>query len=494
MEPDSSASADADSKARKQRMDAIRSLTVAPTQGGMATHEHQQQEIGQTLLASSGARRRTLMWGGAVLLIGIIIAVILSSLFRGSSVTPPTAARSLEVIQFPHGSLSCPLGASWAPDGKLIAVVGYATCSSQVGLVQGTHPLISLYNVATGRETAVLSLESALTRDVTHGAALDAYQLGLETPVWTPNGQIVGLPFALSPTVHPDQVIFGLAILHLTGSASAIAPTTPLGHVGVTFDTYSLSSTVPPLVVRFDTANGSAAIISPSPAFLYHWDANGVLTPNAQPGAQAQTLPASISGRITYVCSLSPDASARGNSAYYWISAGGSAWSPDGRYFFSTLGAYGRLANAPSPVISQPASGSQQSCAVAGPATKWPSVTLPVGGFDSAERELDPYSNDELTFVTSPGGSRVAVSEIVPAINNSDPSSIEQAISVYDTATGKFVARFDAPQLLKQAHVTTNQGGEVFPTMSWSPNAGSLALLDIGDHALLILRTADLVS
>ncbi len=484
MEPESPAPTDAGRKDRQQRLDAIRSLAARQ----METPASTSQAIG----ASRGRRRQALTWGSTVLLVGIIIAVIIS-LVRGARITTPqTSAHSPDMLQFPLGHIACPLSASWAPSGKVLAVVGYTVCSTQDDVAQGVHPIVSLYDVASGRETAILPLESALVRDATHGAALDAYQLGLGSAVWTMDSQAIGVMFTLSPTSQPGKVIYGLAVLHVNGSATAIVPASPLGLVGVSFETYNLYTTVPPMVVRFDVANVSVSTVAPQPSLFYQWDPPGTLAPSARPDAQAKTLPTSISGVVSYVCSSSGDASAHGNSAYFWISAGGSAWSPDDQYFFSTLGAYGRLTNSLPAAASQAAAPSQQSCVVAGPSTKWPAVTMPLGGLASAEHGLDPYNTTQFNFVTSPDNSRIAVSEQAGATTEGSLTPNEQTVSVYDTATSKLVARFAAPQLLKQAHVATDQAGELFTSMSWSPDAHSLAVLDTADRVLIILGPSKL--
>lgn len=471
--------------ARQRRAEAIRAMA------GASAPEAEAEAAAPTrpMRPTGGKKRRgALLWGGValVVVVGLIALVIGAVLHQNPATAPRVTAQSHTVIRFTEGSFSCPLSASWSPDGKTLAVTGYATCGDDP--TSGAHPQVALIDAATGREEPSLLLESALVRDVTHGAPLDNYDLQLGAPVWTADSQSVGVLFSLSPQTPQGQAAYGLVILGVHGQFQAITLAPPPDKVGVAYETYNLYFVVPPLTVRFDTASHTAAVITPELAPSYTVDAAGALTPSIEAGA----VPASLSGNVSYDCALGGDAAASGNSAYAWVSAGGPAWSPDGRYFFSTLGAYGQLAGAQLAPASHPASGAAQTCLNAGPAANWSNVTLPFTGLASAVSGLDPYVTSTLVFVTSPDGSRIAVSEYLPPPTSGAPGATNQIqmVTVYATGSGKRLAQFAVPQLLKQLRVANNPGGTL--SMLWAPDGRSLALLDTADRALIILGPSQL--
>lgn len=469
---------DQDATDRRRREEAIRALAGMDGETPVATQEHGKQAIEKPSRATS---RRLLLWGAGALIGISVIAIILVPLLRGASTAKPHAStRALKVIQFPVGQMACPLSASWSPDGKTLAVVGYAVCSAQEDAPQGTSLLVALINAATGRESSTLPLEAALMHSVTHGAALDTYALNLGPAVWTADGQTIGALFTLTPNTSPGQTTYGLVVLGVNGKVEVITPAAPLDQVGVSFETYNLDNIFPPLTVRFDLASQTANIVTEEPALAYQVGADGVLTPSLE------GIPASLSGSVTEVCAKGGDAVAAGNTVYDWISAGGAAWSPDGSVFYSTLGEYGRLVGARLAAPTHPDPESSETCQTAGPSAKWSAVNPSLPALTNMASGLDPYHGAQFTFVTSPDGARVAILES-GSTTASGAVAGQQTESVYDAATGKLVARFETPQLIKQAGITTNASGDLIVSMVWAPGATSLALLDSEDRALIIL-------
>ncbi len=485
------------SEDRRQRFDTIRALVPAPSDGASAkqreTHVKTELFKRSSHAAHAPRHRFFLAWGSIGFVIITILGVI-GVIFHVSPMAPKKGATptSLIAIHFPTGHITCPESVSWAPDGETLAVLGYVTCSQQDDGSQGVHPIISLYNVASGREMASLPLESALAKGGTHGKPVDAYRMLFGTPTWTADGKTLGVTFTLGATDQSNQVIHGLAVLHATGSTAAITVDEGLGLIGVTFDTYNLNTTIPPVTVRYDTSNGSTTIVAPQPAFSYLSGASASLEPatgSAASAGSASRLPRSVTGSVTYSCTSSGDASATGNTNYYWVSAGGAAWSPDGRYFYSTLGAFGRLASLPSAPNGQIAAPAGQSCTVGGPLTKWTDIGLPLAGLGPAVGQMNPYQLNYLTFATSANSTRVVVSTPTFDANGVAQS---QAFTIYDGGTGRMLKKLVATQLLRQAQVTTNQSGDVFSEMSWSADGRSLALLDPGDRVIVVLGPSQL--
>lgn len=476
---------------RQQRLDALQSLVTSSQPSDderQRARPRPHRSIGFLRQAPRRFRCQALIWGSVALFVMVVVAIIAASFKAPAKPFVKKNGPAIFSMQFPNGHVTCPTGMNWSPDGKTLAVVGYGVCSQQEGVEQGTHPIVSLYHAADGHEFATLPLEAALVRDVTHGAPIDGYVLSFGSLVWTADGQTLGLTFYLGPSgsdTSTSDTYNGVVTLRVTGAASA----TTVGRSDLPFneffDIYNLDTTVPPVVVRYDVVNHTAAILAPKPSLFYTSGIGGSLALVA-PGSTSggSVLPAGVSGSISYVCASHASPTAGGNTNYYWMSAGGAAWSPDDHYFYSTLGAYGRVTDA-APSASQAAEGSGQSCAPAGAPEKWLSVPLPAPGLHSALHLLDPVNVTDLVFATSADGSRVAFS---PQGN----AETIQTFVILDAATGAQVANLTTPQILKGAQITVNQSGDIFSNMSWAPDGHSLALLDPQDRIMVILGPANL--
>ncbi|HEU0027940.1 MAG TPA: hypothetical protein VFQ25_12550 [Ktedonobacterales bacterium] len=475
-----------DGNERQRRADALRVLAERTQPEPSAAHA----KSVTPLRGAPGGWRRPRVWGSVALIGVVIVAVVVATLWRGpASAGAPSAAGSRSVLRFPFKQIACPESESWSPDGKTLAVVGFFVCGPQGETQIGTDPVVALFNMATGRISATFDLQSVMMRGVPAHAQLG--DVGEAT--WSTDGRYIGVPFFFSTSDHPG--VYGLVALGANdGSTRVIAPTIPVAKAGVTYDRYSTNSVMPPLTVRFDLTTGSASPLTLPPAYAYTWKGPDILTPaplSGQPVVSTETLPASVSGSLTYFC-----AAKAGVSASYLLNAGGGAWSPDDRYFYSTLGAYGIVSGAKPVSVSKSGVASAPACATIQPPTGWRQLAAPLNGLEGGERDFQQIANgNALLFATCACGARIAVVESDNTTSPGQGTQTTTAIRVYDGATGERQAQFSLQQLIQANHIHPQQANtSSLQQIAWSPDGHSLALLDTLDLAIIIIGPAQLHS
>lgn len=419
------------------------------------------------------SRRSVVLW----LSIGaLVVALFASGVFIWSRATQPRPAPPDPlVLRFPKGGISCPIEAAWSPDGKSIAVLGYSTCSARQPETNGpattvpTGGVLTLYNATSGAVVKAIWLDSWIpTRSLPsngQGSAPKTKQVAYNYfgLLWAPDGQGAAILFDVASVNQQGAAQDyggGLLLIHVARGAVDVYTQPGFLRAYQAARESMFTSPTAPSTVRWDVTTGEMDTVRVPPALGYEWDQNGALRPTQPlgktpdpppPAAIIQPIGNPLGGArfsiwqrgiLTYAsvrCSSSGEPAA--NDYYYAFGIGGtSAWSPDGRYLYLSVGMLGRLAasaNPPADTLSG------DVCMQLGPAEKWLQLPVRDAGMANAITQLDPTTNNQALLAWSPDGARLAVELTAQA-----PATANTAlVTLYDSQTRRVLTRLTARQL-----------------------------------------------
>lgn len=267
-----------------------------------------------------------------------------------------------------HSGLACPSNVAWSPDGKRVAVVGYAKlCPSEFPTNYQYEPgVVVIYDAATGRPLDTFHPDKAVhdTPGVpTPGSVTPAASyadtseqvVDYSEVLWSPDGKRLALVFAVSTyrvvtsstgnTVEPSGGLNGLEVVNVDGSSPEVLTYKSNGqYFGA---------------VRWDLSSGKATAVNPIPAntfassslpasLSYSWNGD-TLTPDAPLGGGVEPSTAALgpvgnpdggasfsiwqNGSATYENqAFLNNQQVTENPGAFVFGTDFTAWSPDGRY------------------------------------------------------------------------------------------------------------------------------------------------------------------
>lgn len=463
------------------------------------------------------SRRSVALW----LSIGaLVVALLASGVFIWSRATPPRPAPADPlVLRFPKGGISCPVEAAWSPDGKSIAVLGYSTCSARQPETNSpaitpattvpTGGVLTIYNATSGAVVRAIWLDSWIppqslpsngqnSAPKTKQVAYNYFDL-----LWAPDGQGAAVLFDVASVNQQGAAQDyggGLLLIHVArGAVDVYARPGFLRAYQAARESVFTSPTAPS-TLRWDVTTGAMDTVRVPPALDYEWNQNGALRPTQPLGKTPDTPPPAAiiqpignplggarfsiwqSGILTYAsvrCSSSGGPAA--NDYYYAFGmAHTSAWSPDGRYLYLSVGTLGRLA-----AYADPADDTLNGdvCMQLGPAEKWLQLPVRDAGMANAITQLDPTTNNQALLTWSPDGKRLAVELTAQA-----PATANTAlVTLYDSQTGKVLTRLTARQL---GMASAPAGAPALSSPMWAPDGSALLFLKTdqakGDYSILV--------
>lgn len=494
---------------RERRLAALRGLA----HGGPAAAEPRPTHATQATRVApvAGRASRSPRWRkpvaivvALVALVAVVVGLIATHALPGSTAsthgaTPGPIVPALNLLQ-------CESAVAWAPDNRLVALVGYQRDCPQFGSEQYNYwpGYLAIYDTTTGKSVAQINLDLPIQQalhltapvDVTPANIIPQGSVGSQAIqygrlAWAPDGKRLAITFYVSElTSASRRNVTGILLIGADGSAPRVLAT-PLSASGAQADpreeVWDLARGAPlpvnasaPIGQAFFTAGLGAAALS------YHWGANGALIPSQPLPLVGQTPPTPATetvgnpaggaqfsiwqpGQVNVI--YPPGANGQAGTSTPGIPVFQTAflaWSPDGRYLLDTS-LTGVLA-APSGVTPPSAQTLTRLNFANAPALPVRDAALlnviKLQGGSATTQQFGETSN----VAWSPDGKLLAAVTGYSAKDN-DPDYAQVTITLYNCATGKRLAAV-------VAHAAVNQTGygnlfvNVF--VSWSPDGKRL--------------------
>ncbi len=405
---------------------------------------------------------------------GSFFRLLASDLHAGSG-TPSTQASVPRSYPAPEslgssGPFTCIMDASWSPDGRSIAVLGYTNGCPASPSEKG---LVEIYDAHTGKLITRILPEAPIFQAL-HSHFASYTTLFYDSILWSPDGMRLAILFAAVAAKGPQ--LDGLLLLDRDGRHAEV-----LLHVEAISSTPSYEYLVwdivqrRPVHIAYVPALPGDYVINIPVALSYRWEADGVLVPQMVTNGATLTGPVGNPDGGSSFTPWQPGFAAltfqNGNApsylpgVYTWTTYF-TAWSPDGRYIANGLYIAGRLTSPALPLVSR-------RILVALQADRLPTLPVRDKGLEQALGLLKVPAGPAPGSVTFTAAWRPDGREI--AINDSSD------ISIYDCTSGRLLATFSIP-----ASPTTQVGGGVI--MRWSPDGSSLLLAGPGAGVGIIWR------
>lgn len=456
-----------------QRRTALRSLaqaSVAP----VVTPTQREPTSAPLVTWSSGrrgVRRQRIISTLSVLAVVVVIGVVVANIVGAFRPATHLAAKSAIRINPTDDGLNCVTQIAWSPDGKLVAAQGNtANCGASASDSQ--TGVVYIYDANTGTLKTQLHADAA----VFNAPAVQQYLRAHATPTsgsapvyyfgmtWTGDSQAILALFSLeAPDASASNsssgaVVNGLVRLSVKNTAaSAVWLDTPTkSYRGNTLE-------------RWDLTTGASALIpAPAPATAYRWNADGTLSPdsassNGPIGAPNAGSRFTIwqSGNLQYAEGPSgPNNTGSINTQDVGWNTDLSPISPDGRYFYGYIPAYGSLVP-PSIKLAFPHELHVE------PRDK--ALLTLAQQMTQAEPPAKNVLIPRMLVTWRPDGRYLAA---LTANTTAPAPATAFTVSIYDTTTGKLVKRLTPNFSGLQA------GPAGVETLAWSPDGVRLLLSD----------------
>ncbi len=504
---------------RDRRIEALRGLTQEGERGSLPLAP----SVSSTA-ATPRSRKALLLAVISALAVAVVAGGLIARVVLSSAPTKQLQTSVTRVFDPKSDGVSCPKDASWSPDGKTVALLGYQrACPNDYPGSYAYHPgIIVLYDQATGKVTNTIEPDPLIT------TALHLKPPKIATPdpyagvgnrdtsqqvvdyvhlLWSPDGKRLAAPFSVLLTTKDlgsdfdVQFLGGVLLVSPSGVVERV-----LSHTIARGESYSglwnlatgayIPTTTAPRPLN--PANSMWYSMPPfsQPALGYQWDSNGRLQPvtplngtSASAGQSKIPVGQPDGGEIfsiwqpgyvrltTRWVGVEPENNLHmlNTPVETWTTSLAS-WSADGAYLFA--GDQGReIRNWRIALDGQPAPDPTDLSRIglAG------APVLPVRDAGMAailrryhDTSIDPNAwQTQINLAWSPDGKQVAVEAPIVRPDGSERVS-DFAISIYDCASGKLLKTL-TPQL-RLANITT--GGGYGPTafLRWSPDGSQLLL------------------
>ena len=351
--------------------------------------------------------------------------------------------------------LACLVDASWSPDSKQVAVLGYGlNCPLTPG--QPSSLQVNIYTAAPHKLIRQVQLDTMISSAFERHASqpLGNSYVNLGSIAWSPTGQELAVSFN---TDMAGLVYDGILLLAPNGHEQRVMLWQDnRGNSSSSYLEWDLVRGAPRAIYfskPFASPTQPVSIVNLQPAPAYRWGANGTLEPASQPanapignpnGASAFTV--WQPGAAELMTQQPPDGPTLAVKFLTW-NTHFTAWSPDGRYFIDQVYTIGRFV-----VPHQPS---------------------------PSHQELDSLGMDQLATLAIRDKALARLLAALLASGQGDsfiawrPDGRELAmyngrINIYDCATGRELA-----SLLPPNKPVGLDGGETF---SWSPDGSHLML------------------
>lgn len=415
-----------------------------------------------------------------VLIVATVAAVVavIVLLARPVTLDTPNSPGVVELTPATDG-LGCVRDATWSPDGRSIALLGYSgSCTPLASSAPQSAGRIQVYDASTGAIRARYTPDGAILNALrTTLPSASQPVVRLQSILWRSDGSQLAVAFSVTSASQTgtNQTTLGVYVTG-TGSGGA-APATVFTHVLAPGEnaagTWNLRTGA---YLDHPPAGGQASE-------TYRWSAAGALLPGAPLGtapAPEASQPASIgttSGDAAFSMwqpaqlvrestATAANAAPSDAQAVDVYRTSFASWSPDGTYFVPSMGVVARV---------QPnghAAPDRQTLQALGmsslPVVRPRDAALSVA-LDRLALVSPDQSNGPMLVAWSPDGHMLAV-QLVPAEPNASPSRTDHALILYDCATGKALTAL-APRVAKRRLAGDN-------LLRWSPDSTHLMLYD----------------
>lgn len=414
------------------------------------------------------ARRFVRRWR-LLLTLATVVAVAAVAVLLALPVTRDTPDTPGVIVLTPGAeSLNCVRDASWSPDGRYFALLGYAGgCPESRPGTASSGGRIVVYDAATGAVHTSLAPDAAVL-DALHAEtpAAGAMLIQYQTLLWRPDGARLAVAFSLTatqtnaPSPQLASTVLGLILAPVNGSRPTVF-THPLAAGEDAAGEWNLRT----------GAYLAQPVALPPPALSYTWSSAGTFAPAAGAAASGNIGQPAGGNSFTIwqpaqIVRESASITDTTSPAVYVYRTSFAGWSPDGTYFAPSLGITARIQPAGQPTPDQ------HMLAALGVSSLRP---LPVrdAALSTALGQLTlltaDRTNGPMSVSWSPSGRILAV-QLIPADPNADSSRTDHAIILYDSATGKPLTA-----LVPRIGPRRLSGNTV---LRWSPDGARLLLYD----------------
>lgn len=496
---------------RDQRIDALR---------GLAREGAQEQPLPPDTAAPPATPRRSqkalVLAGISALVVAAVAGGLIARAVLSSTPSKQQQTSATRVFDPKSDGISCPKDASWSPDGKMLALLGYqGNCPNDFPGSYAYHSgIITLYDETTGKVANTIEPDSFISaalhltppkiatpdpyagvgnRDTLHQVVDYAHLL------WSPDGKQLAAPFMVLLTTKDlgnggfdTKAVEGVLLLSPSGDERVLSHTMARGEWYSGLWNLATGAYIPIVTPPERASNDRGWYAAPAfsqPALGYQWTNDGRLqpvtplnatsAPASQPdGGKAFSIwqPGTVQLTTRWV-GVEPEHNLHllKTPVETWATSLAS-WSADGVYLFAgDLG--DDIANWRIALPGQPAPDPADLARIG--LVGAPVLPVRDAGMAAILRRYHDTSIDPNAWATqinlawSPDGKRVAVEAPVARPNGSARIS-DFDVSIYDCASGKLL-RTLTPKL-QLANVTPygGFGPEVF--LRWSPDGKQLLL------------------
>ncbi len=475
--------------------------------------------------AAPRSRKALLLAGISVLIVVVVAGGLIARAVLSSTPSRQQQASVTRVFDPKGSGVSCPRDASWSPDGKIVALLGYqGNCANSFPGMYSYHAgVIVLYDQTAGRVTNTIQPDPLITtalqltppkiatpdpyagvgnRDSSHQVIDYAHLL------WSPDGKQLAVTFSVALATKDlgggnfdEQSVQGVLLVSPSGGDERV-----LSHTLAKNEWYSglwnlATGAYIPMTTPPDYANTArgwyAALPFFPPALGYQWNGDGRLqpvtplnatnapasqsdTPIGQPdGGKAFSIwqPGTVQLTTRWFGIDPPHAPHMMKTPVETWTSSLASWSPDGNYLYA--GNLGEdIANWRIALPGQPAPDPSDLTAIG--LADAPVLPVRDAGMSAILQRYHDVSIDpnawqtQINLAWSPDGKRVAVEAPIARPDGSVQIS-DFAVSIYDCASGKLLKTL-TPNL-QLASVATSTGG-YGPTvfLRWSPDGKQLLL------------------
>lgn len=352
--------------------------------------------------------------------------------------------------------LACLVDASWSPDSKQVAVLGYGqNCPLMPGPLPSLQ--VNIYNAISRKLVRQVRLDTVILTVLKQHVARpsNASSINLGSIAWSPNGQELAVSFN---TDELGPIYAGVLLLAPDGHERRVMLwRDSRENSSFSYLEWDLSRGAPRAVYYIQQLASPlqpASIVNLQPAPAYRWQANGTLEPESHsidgpignPNGDP-TFTIWQPGFADLVTQQPPDGPTLPAKFLTW-STQFAAWSPDGRYFIDQTYTIGRFV-----VHGQPPPSHQELVSLG--MDQLPTLNIRDKALAGILAKLWSDQAGDAYIAWRPDGRELA-------------TYAAGRVQIYDCATGRKLA-----SLIPTSKPADLNGGETF---SWSPDDSRLLL------------------